>query len=154
MSWLLLAAAIGVSTLMGYLTYKEDKFRGRKLPFKDVSLVRWLQSSHHWHSFGHYFMDMVITFVSASVGLIFSWTVSSVLWSFIVSHPIGAAFLAMMPSTLLTLWIEIVHDGHWRFFIGKDVDARDFGFDLATHFSGGLVASLLLAAIYYTFVGV
>ena len=171
LSIVFLISALAISALVGYVTYLEDEARGGALPFKDVSLFGWLQNSHHWHDFGHFFLDMTITLVTAvllSIVLVaFNW-----FSQFSFFDGISGAFLCMVPSTLLTLYIEIVADGHWRTFLGQEPwmnptptqkctechrvlpveyptgDTRDFLFDLFTHISGGLVAACLLSAFW------
>jgi len=143
----LLLGAVALSALVGYVTYLEDKARGQKLPFRDVSLMSYLQDSHHWHSFGHYFMDMSITFVSC----LFAAALINLFNSSIVPLSPWFTVLCALPATLLTLYIEIVHDGHWRAFLGREPwmatsggDVRDFLFDVFTHVAGSGVAILLI----------
>ena len=143
LSLLLFLSGVAVTFLLGYITYREDAFRKRLLPVEDISIFKWLQSGHQWHSLGHYFMDFTITFTIAigfSVSIVSFFIPKLIL--LIMVHPIVFGLLCAIPSTLITLYIEIVADGHWRILIGDDDDPRDFVFDLVTHFSGGLTAAL------------
>ena len=147
--------------LTGVVIYKEDKFRKNPLPEK-VGLLKWLQSSHQWHNFGHVMMDFAMTittgilFTVAIMGLFklqnlfLLENVALPMLRFLAFHPILSAFSFMIPSTILTLIVEIIGDGHWRSFIGRPDDTRDFLFDMFTHLAGGAMASLFFAALSIT----
>lgn len=147
--------------LVTVVIYKEDKFRGNPLPEK-VGVFKWLSSSHQWHNYGHVMVDFAITLTTgilytvATMGLFkignpfISEHIALPMLRFLAFHPVLSAFSFAIPSTILTLIIEIVGDGHWRSFVGKPDDTRDFLFDLFTHISGGVIASLFLGALAVT----
>jgi len=161
MSSILMFLALGLSALTGYVIYRENEFRGDPLPGRDGrTLLSWLQSAHHWHDFGHFFLEFVLTFmtqmlyvvalsilVSLRMGPWFAETIFLPAIQLLVRHPILMAFLATIPSTILTLCVEIIGDQHWKSFVGKPDDTRDFLFDVFTHLSGAVTAALLLAAL-------
>lgn len=145
----------------GVVIYKEDKFRGNPTPEK-VGVFKWLSSSHQWHNFGHVMVDFAITITTgilytvATMGLFklnnpfISEHIALPMLKFLAYYPVLSALSFMIPSTILTLIVEIVGDGHWKSFVGKPDDTRDFLFDLFTHISGGLIASLFLGALALT----
>ena len=161
MEFVLFVLGMVLLDLTGVVIYKEDKFRGHPLPEK-VGFLKWLQSSHQWHNFGHVMVDFAITittgilFTVATMGLFklnnpfLSENVALPMLRFLAHHPILSSFSYMIPSTILTLIVEIVGDGHWRSFIGKPDDTRDFLFDVFTHLAGGAIASFFLAALSIT----
>ena len=153
--------AVGLLFLTGAVISLVNQKLGDLIPPK-IGVVKWLGQSYHWHDFGHFMVDYAITTFTAfsfvaAMALAFNIKTQFMveviglnLLRFLVNHPVGLAFLFAVPSTLLTLYIEIVNDGHWRAFIGKDVNWKDFLFDLFTHIAGGVTASLFLAGLAIT----
>jgi len=137
---------------VSYVIYREDVRLGYPVP-PQISVNDWLQDKHKWNSFGHFMLDFVLTVLFTTILLVLvalSWPgtyIGAFLIKLLVSHTLLFCFLAMIPSTLLTLYIEIVADQHWKTFVGQPDDTKDFLFDVFTHLTGGVVAAFLMCSL-------
>lgn len=140
--------ALGAVLSMGLvvlMAYRRDNLQGRPTE----GPLRWIGEDRHWHSVGHALLDFIATTmlfafsVSGMVAIAF-WTQSlnSIQWLFLLmlGCPHGFIALLMAPIFLAVLCYELFYDGHWRVFVGKDPEWRDFLFDLATHLLGSVSA--------------
>ena len=159
MMFLLLLLTFGLVAVVSMVTYQECVFRGKTVPGPTLSVFRWLQDSERWHDYGHFMLEFIVTFMIGLFSLMGLAMLAGVKLSpgpltmyisalgFVTNCPVLFAFTLSIPSVLLALGLEIIGDGHWRSFVGKPDDTRDFLFDVFTHVTGAFSASLLLAAL-------
>lgn len=149
-SFLYFLGAILVVALTAAVTVWRDE-RVSKYKLSQMGLKSYVTHDHHWHTFGHFFLDFFITvmilvwFLMCALALL-SYTPQIALMIF--KHPVAFSFLCMAPSVILVLYQELIVDGHLAGFFGKqEHDTFDFFFDLFTHFAGGATASLMLSGL-------
>lgn len=149
LSLLLFLGAVVLSALTFFVVaYRDKKFSAVKL---SDGLSKWLNSSHHWHTFAHFFLDFAIV-MFIGVWLIFCAmlmiSVMPFLCMFVFMHPVAFAFICMTPPTIITLYQELIYDGHLKGFFGlQKHDKFDFFFDVYTRLAGGATAALLIASL-------
>lgn len=125
---LLFAFAISVFIYLG-----EKK---KKLPVPpQVSVIKYLQNSERWHSYGHVLLEFGLTtfimhlFINSPI-IYFGFTAPTIL------SIISNKWLFVIPSFVLVMFLELYVDKHYKDWY-KDFD---FWFDVITHLSGSTLA--------------